>query len=156
LNIEKSLEKKLNAAKRVKNLSYEYTHGGIVATADCTTYELIKISAIHFYEQYPPENGMAQVIDTTDNTGRKIVQNTIRVTSASNNEREYTINFYHTTSKMLVNGKNVHKFMHEYLSAMHSIIRNTMNNNKNIYVKNMNSVLEDQLENLTGYIQHKR
>ena len=90
MNIEKSLEKKLNADEDAKNLSYEYTHGGIVATADAATYELIKISAIRFYEQYPPENGMAQVIGTTDNTGRKIVQNTIRVTSASNNERENT------------------------------------------------------------------
>lgn len=51
---------------------------------------------------------------------------------------------------MLVNGKNFHKFMHEDLSAMHNIVRNTMNNNKNIDVKNMNSVLENQLENLTG------
>ena len=45
------------------------------------------MSATHFYEQYPPEKGMAHVIGTTDNTGRIIGQNTIRVTSTSNNER---------------------------------------------------------------------
>jgi hypothetical protein len=39
LNIEKSLEKKLNAAKRAKNLSYEYPHGGVVA--DVATYQLL-------------------------------------------------------------------------------------------------------------------
>jgi hypothetical protein len=38
---------------------------------------------------------------------------------------------------MIVNGKNVHKFMHEDLSAMHNIIRNAMNDNKNIDVNNM-------------------
>ena len=156
LNIEKSLEKKLNAAKRAKNLSYEYPHGGVVATADAATYQLIKISAIHFDEQYPTENGMAHVIGTTDNTGRHIIQNTIRVTSASNNEREYTINFYQTTLKMIVNGKNVHKFMHEDLSAMHNIIRNAMNDNKNIDVKNMNSMLEEQLENLISNIKNRK
>ena len=96
---EKSLEKKLNAAKRAKNLSYEYPHGGVVA--DVATYQPIKISAIHFDEQYPPEKGVAHVVCTTDNTGRIIGQNTIRVTSTSNNEREYTINFYQTTLKGL-------------------------------------------------------
>jgi hypothetical protein len=53
-----------------KNLSYEYPHCGVVATADAATYQLIKISAIHFDEQYQPENGMAHAIGSTDNSGR--------------------------------------------------------------------------------------
>lgn len=46
LNIEKSLEKKLSAAKRVKNLKYKYTGGGIVAEADAATYELNSCNSI--------------------------------------------------------------------------------------------------------------
>jgi len=67
------------------------THCGVVATADAATYELIKMSAIHFYEQYPPEKGVAHVIGTTDNTGRNIVQNTVRVTSTSHKLLPYNI-----------------------------------------------------------------
>ena len=36
LNLEKSLEKKLIAAKRVKSLNYKYTGGGIVVEVDAT------------------------------------------------------------------------------------------------------------------------
>ena len=47
LNLEKVLEKKLIAAKRVKSLNYEYTGGGIVAEADVATYELLKTAAVY-------------------------------------------------------------------------------------------------------------
>ena len=74
LNLEKSLEKKLIAAKRVKSLTYEYTGGGIVAEADAATYELLKTAAIHFYQSYPDEDGKADITNVTDKTRKNIVQ----------------------------------------------------------------------------------
>ena len=94
LNIEKSLEKKLIAAKRVKNLKYEYTGGGIVAEADAATYELLKIAAIQYYKSYSKLNETAHITDITDNSGKSIVQNTIRVCEQSG-KKSYTINFNH-------------------------------------------------------------
>ena len=42
LIIGKTLEKKLLAAKRVNNLKYNSTDGGVLGTADTATFKLIK------------------------------------------------------------------------------------------------------------------
>jgi len=118
LNLEKSLEKKLIAAKRVKSLNYEYTGGGIVAEADVATYELLNIAAVYLYQHYPDKDGKAEITNVTDKTRKNIIQVTIRVSDRQNQLGGYTINFYHTTSKMLVNGKNVSKFTDEDLSRI--------------------------------------
>ena len=118
LNLEKSLEKKLIAAKRVKSLNYEYTGGGIVAEADVATYELLKTAAVYFYQHYSDKDGKAEITNVTDKTRKNIIQVTIRVSDRQNQLGGYTINFYHTTSKMLVNGKNVSKFTDEDLSRI--------------------------------------
>jgi hypothetical protein len=102
LNLEKVLEKKLIAAKRVKSLNYEYTGGGIVAEADVATYELLKTAAVYFYQHYSDKDGKAEITNVTDKTRKNIIQVTIRVSDRQSQLGGYTINFYHTTSKMLV------------------------------------------------------
>jgi hypothetical protein len=61
LNLEKVLEKKLIAAKRVKSLNYEYTGGGIVAEADVATSELLKTAVVYFYQHYLEKDGRAEI-----------------------------------------------------------------------------------------------
>jgi len=51
LNIEKTTETKLVAAKRVNNLKYWYTDGGVVGTAGAATLELIKHATLKLYSQ---------------------------------------------------------------------------------------------------------
>ena len=109
LNIEKSLEKKLMAAKRVVNLSYEFTNGGIVIEADAATFELIKIATNNYYAGYPDEDCKAEITRTTDNGGKNIVQYTTKISKRHNHERLYTIKLYTTTSRMLVNGRKATK-----------------------------------------------
>ena len=87
LNIGKTLEKKLLAAKRVKNLKYNYTDDGVVDTADAATFELIKHATLQLYSQYPSDKGSAHITFITDNSKQFHVQHTIRV--SEKNERAY-------------------------------------------------------------------
>jgi len=148
LNIEKSLEKKLIAAKRIRNWTYEYTGGGIVVEADAATYELFKTVAIYYYNTYPSVNGKAHTTTTTDNTNQSVVQLTVRVSDQNSQNNGYTINMYHTTSKIMVNGKNINKFIQEDLGSIHALIEDTLKSNKNTDIKAINNLMKEQLENL--------
>ena len=154
LNLEKSLEKKLIAAKRVKSLNYENTGGGIVAEADVATYELLKTAAVYFYQLYPDKDGKAEITNVTDKSRKNIIQITIRVSDRQNQLGGYTINFYHTTSKMLVNGKNVSKFIDEDVSSIQKIITENLKDNRSSDVKAVNEMMKTHLETLLESI-HK-
>jgi hypothetical protein len=86
------------AATRAKNLKYNYTDGGVVGRADATTFELIKHATLQLYSQYPSGKGSAHITFITNNSKQFHVQHTIRVSEM--NDRGYTINLYHTTSKL--------------------------------------------------------
>ena len=88
--------------------------------ADTATYELLKSAAVIYYKNYPSEKGIANYNRTTDKTGKNEVQITVRVELS--NSDTYTINFYNTTSKMLINGKNVEQFLFNDLGAIHNIV----------------------------------
>lgn len=152
LNIEKSLEKKLIAAKRIRNWAYEYTGGGMVIEADTATYELFKTVAIYYYNTYPSINGKAHTTTTTDNTSQSVVQLTVRVLDQNPQNNGYTINMYCTTSKIMVNGKNINKFIQEDLGSIHALIEDTLKSNKNTDIKAINNLMKEQLENLLSQV----
>ena len=79
LNIEKTLEKKLLAAKRVTNIKYNNTACRVVGRADAATFELIKLVTVQLYSQWPSNKGSAHVTCITDNSKQFHVQHTIRV-----------------------------------------------------------------------------
>ena len=145
-NIEKTSEKKLVAAKRVKNLKYKYTDGGVVGTAGAVTLGLIKHATLQLYSQYPSGKGSAHITFITDNSKQFHVQYTIRV--SEKNDRAYTINLYHTTSKMLVNGRNIEKIMQDDLRDIHIRIEKALNNNNNPDIGNLNEMFIEQLSQL--------
>ena len=117
LNVEKALWKKLEAAQRVRHLEYEATGGGLVGVADAATFELLKEAALKFYSNYT--HGQAEIKKTADKKGKHVVQFIFQV--QSQDEESYTLNMYTTTSKMLVNGKNVQLFMEQDLPEIHRI-----------------------------------
>ncbi|CAC5394429.1 unnamed protein product [Mytilus coruscus] len=78
LNVEKSLERKLLAAKRIRNWVYKYTGGGLVIEADTATCELLKIPAIQYYNTHPTKQGLVRTNKSTDSTAKNTVQVRIR------------------------------------------------------------------------------
>ena len=146
LNIEKSLLKKLEAAQRNKHLSYKRTHGGLVGIADTATCELLKSAAVIYYKNYPSEKGIANYNQTTDKTGKNEVQITVRVELS--NSDTYTINFYNTTSKMLINGKNVEQFLFNDLGAIHKIVSTCKFNGQEVNLKKINEMFTIELKQI--------
>ena len=148
LNIGKSLEKKLIAAKRVKSVNYEFTSGGIVCEADAATYELFKMAALHLYTSYPEQKGIVDIIKNTDTTGQNISIITIKVSNNNNQDRNYTLNLYNTTSRMLVNGKKIDIFIHDDLKKINGLIQEQLAMNDNSDIKSLNDLLKTELQNL--------
>jgi hypothetical protein len=87
LNLEKALEKKLIAAKRVKKINYKYTGGGIVVEVDVAIYVLLKTPAVYFYQHYLEKDGETEITNVTDKTRKNIIQVTIRVSDRQNQLR---------------------------------------------------------------------
>ena len=163
LNLEKSLEKKLIAAKRVKSLNYKYTGGGIVVEVDVAIYVLhytgggivvevdvaiyvlLKTAAVYFYQLYPDKDVKADITNVTDKTRKNIIQVTTRLSDRQSQSGGYTINFYHTTSKKLVNGENVSKFIDEDVSSIQKIITENLKDNRSSDVKAVNEMMKTQL-----------
>ena len=132
------------AAKGANNLKYNYTDGGVVGTANTATFEVIKHATLQLYSQYPSGKGSVHITFITDNSKQFHVQHTIRV--SEKNARGYAINLYQTTSKMLVNGRNIEKCMQDDLRDIH--IEKALNNNNNPDIGNLNDMFIEQLGQL--------
>ena len=138
LNVEKSLAKKLQAAKREYNLDIAYKDGGsqIVLTADAVSFELLKESALIYFSN-PQE---ASISRTFDKTGKSVVQYTIRYMS------DYTLNVYPTTCRMMVNGKNLSKFVDTDVEKICSIARTGELDGQPLNITQLNKSLVELLE----------
>lgn len=144
LNINKALQRKLEAAKREVNLEYTYTNGGIVIKADAATFELIKMATLEYYGQLQPTTGTASFHRVTDKGGTAVVQNTIKV--HLHDGKNYTINLYVTTCTLLVNGKNTEIFVNTDVRAIHDMISNTYCDNNRINIVKLNELMRRKLE----------
>lgn len=147
LNLEKSLEKKLEASRRIRNFSYDFKDGGVVFEADVATYELFRLTALSFYNDIGPGREI-NMTKMTDCTGENVSQLTIRVFDSVANEKEYTVNMYHTTSRVMVNGRNVGKFINEDLEKIHEIIQDSLTQSVNIDLNSLNKLIQNELEKL--------
>ena len=153
LNIEKSLLKKPVAAQRNKHLSYKRIHGGIIGIADTATYELLKSAAVKYYKNYPSGKGIAKCTCMTDKTGKNELQTTVRVELS--NIDIYTINFYNTTCKMLINGKNVEQFLFHDLGSIHKIVSCCKFNGQEVNLKKINEIFAIELKQILEILKNK-
>ena len=155
LNIEKNLAKKLMATQRKDNILYEFKDGGVVITSDAVTFELIKRATDQYYTNFPPHFGTANIQKSADSTKNNVVQNTIRVKDKG---LCYTVNLYNTTSRLLVNGKNVELFLNRDVRQIHDIIQKVTSAEPNFNIDKLNQSLALQLETLltnNGTVNHE-
>ncbi|CAG2245584.1 unnamed protein product [Mytilus edulis] len=153
LNVDKTLKKKLEATKRLQHVEYKFTNGGVVITSDAATFELFRMAAMRYYETLPPNHGVAHIKKTTDSTRLHTVRNTVRVVQPSN--KSYTVNIYYTTSRLLVNGKNVSDFIDRDLQNIHNIISSSTSNNTKLNIDDLNAMLREQLTSILNANQMK-
>ena len=145
LNIEKSLAKKLTAAQRKEKVSYKFKDGGLVITTDAVTFERLKRATEQYFMNFPSTYGMPKIQNSTDSTKKNVVQSTIRV---NKDGPVYTANLYYTTSRLLVNGKNVELFMTRDINSIHEIIQKVTSAEPDFNTDKLNRKLAQQLEDV--------
>jgi len=152
LNVNKALKKKLEAMQRDRSVYYNHTTGGIVITADATTFELFKSAALSYYKTLNDNGANVEIQEITDKTRKAVVQYTFRVELPN---QKYTVNLYTTTSKLLVNGKDCEVFIQNDIPNIQTIIVNGVKTIPNFDVNLLNCQLQEQLTHLINGTHHK-
>ena len=146
LNINKALKKKIATCKQVK-AEYEYTGGGITGGMDTATFELFRTACSKLYREFPPYEGHCTVIDTDDKHRKAVVQHTFKVSRMiGENSVSYTVNLYPTNNRLLINGKDVDKFMESHLPLLHQMMIRALSEDGFSGVESMNRMLADQMQ----------
>jgi hypothetical protein len=143
LNIELSLKKKLECTKRTE-IQYTFTCGGITAELDAVYFELFT-SALELYCRNPNAIKLFDFrkVIAKDKGGRK-VKYTFQIFDAPS--LSYTINAYITICSLLINGKNINKFIERDIKHIHEMMCNTTINGAKINTELLNSALCKTLE----------
>ena len=131
LNKNSALNKKIDACQR-ELLTTKIAQGGnIVLDLSSSTYELVKNNIPKFYAT---NQDYTAVLTTSKDENNLIVEEIYRIKNRLKNGsigkyNKYTINMYHTKSRMLVNGREATTtFLNTHLPQ----IRATINSNKEL------------------------
>ena len=144
LNIDKALKEKIAACRQVK-AEYEVTGGGITGRMDTATFELFRSACSRLYREFQPEEGYCKIEDTDDKKGKAVVQHTFRVFRViSDTQLGYTVNLYPTNNRILINGKDVDRFMDKHLPLLHEMMIKAMREFGFRGVEAMNNILCEQ------------
>ena len=121
LNHDKAMKKKLNACNAEMKVSTEFKGGGnYIIYFSAAMYELYRNALVQHFEclqEDTDRNIRVTSKDSIDCSG-SVVESLIKISSRNSYRPKYTINLYHTQSKVMVNGKEAHLFNSE-----HGIIR---------------------------------
>ena len=123
LNIDIALRKKLLSCKEVL-VEYDYTNGGIRGKLDTATFKLLDSACLELYTPPPPEEGYFIFTSTEDKQGETLVQHTFKVrrNAESGSTIGYTLNLYLTNNTLLLNAKDLYRFMNVHLPLLHEIM----------------------------------
>ena len=136
MNIDRALAKKLQATQRTFNTNIEVKEGGITLTADAATFELLKEATLSIFNE--------NISKITDKTGKNIVQFTVRVGTS------YTINIYTTTSRFLINGKHVNRFLESDLLQIYELASKVRVDDKPVNTDKLNQALAELIRKAKG------
>ena len=145
LNINKALRHKINSCDRV-HVEYEVTGGGITGVMDTGTFELFRLACSVFYKNLPKAEGRSVIDYSEDHNRRAIVQQTYKVERAhEGGTLGYTLNLYATKNKLLLNSKDVDRFIDRHLPAIHNIMFKPIRDGQFRNVDEYNKILSIQI-----------
>ena len=116
LNWGKAWKKKLSACNTEFKVKSTFKGGNYVFEFSAAMYELYRSALVEHFEslQNAPESGLTiQFKDCSDKSGA-IVESQLRVLQTPSAKLKYSINLYHTKSKMMVNGGEAFTFNVEH------------------------------------------
>ena len=144
LNINRTLRRKLEACDTVQ-VDYNVTGGGITGTLDTASFELFRLACTSFYKELPTQEGRCVIDISEDKKRRAVVQQTYKV-RRTDETTNYTLNLYPTRNTMLLNGKDIDRFMTDHLPAIHELMCKAVNDEQLVSVANYNHILGTQLK----------
>ena len=138
LNVDKTLKKKHIACMRPISCETQVNDGSITIQCQAGLYELIKRATLLFYSEHHQSNRFTDIELWQDRKGNS-TQAIIKV-SPLHTKSDYTLNLYHTTSLIYINGKGTKSFLEKEWAQIEDIILeinqickgtepNTLNNN---------------------------
>ena len=146
LNLDRVLKRKIAACHEVE-AEYEVTGGGITGRMDTATFELFHSACRELYREFPPEEGSCKIIDTEDKHGQAVVQNTYKVSRTIDGKVVgYTVNLYRTNNRLLINGRDVDKFIDSHLPLLHQMMIRAMSESGFRDVDAVNRMLAEQMQ----------
>ena len=121
LNKEKALKKKQNACDRQILCERRDNTNGITLLCQAGLYELLKRAMLAYYTEHRHQ-GLSSTIELTQDSSRNFVQSTIKVCHNPSGYNAYTVNLYHTTSSLQINGTGMKRFFETDWSMISDII----------------------------------
>jgi hypothetical protein len=139
LNKTKALGKKLHNITAPHDLLAEPTDGGVRVYLSTIFYELFTRAAIKHIQSLSMYEPSLQVVEDAEGT---IVTGTVRATSSINKSMSFTVNFYPTTSSLLINGNHQDRF---YKYELPKIAEKAAAMGKNIDTKSLKAKLASEI-----------
>ena len=124
LNMDKAWKKKLGACNTNYKVRSKFKGGNHIFEFSAAMYELYRSALVQHFE-IMQENSDSDIKihfkDCSDKSGAN-VESQLRVLLASSNNLKYSVNMYHTKSKIMVNGGNASSFALEHAKITDSIL----------------------------------
>ena len=124
LNVDKTWKKKLEACNVDYKIRLEFKGGNFAFEFSAAMYKLYPMAFVaHFEsrENMAAANIKVQCNDIFDKSGAK-VESQIKILKSQDNDLKYTINLYHTRSKVMVNGAEADGFNVEHAEISKRIL----------------------------------
>ena len=120
LNRTKAIKNKILASNREFTVVVKFSRGNIVLTFSAAAYQEFKAVTINFLRSQPVT---VNITETTENKGAVVSES---VSILNDNSKLFVLNFYNSTSRILLNGNQTHiiTFINEYLTHILNILDN--------------------------------
>ena len=126
LNATKAMKGKLRACEVEYKVKATNRGGNQVIEFSAAMYELYRTSLVEHFETVQNTDSLNLKIEYKDITDKSnlCVESIIKVSGKDDLTPKYTINLYHTRSKVMVNGRDVKSFNSEHLKITQYILSN--------------------------------
>ena len=124
LNMSKAMKKKVRACDAEYKVKTTNRGGNQIIEFSAAMYELYRSSLIEHFEALQSRDSANLKIECKDITEKSslCVESVIRVFDRDDLNPKYTINLYHTKSKVMVSGREVTSFSAEHTKIAESIL----------------------------------
>lgn len=151
LNMDKAIQKKIDACSLEFKVQSEQKGENFVFCFSTAMYELYRNALVEHFETMKNEtqkNIKIEYKDCSDKSGAT-VESQIRIFQKNGKKLKFTINMYHTKSKVMVNGKEAHRFSQEHFSITTRVLQSEDVNKLDKHIRNkllddLNSLMADE------------